>query len=84
MSIFGNFLAILGVSKGPSGVQNEENVIKNSVLFRKRHFLPHFGGFNPPIFPKSPGQGQGVPGGPPGPKGGKIEGLFRKSHFFGV
>ena len=63
MSIFGHFLAILGVHEGPSGVQNEENDIKNNVLFRKYDFLPYFGGLNPPIFPKSPGQGQGVPGG---------------------
>ena len=43
---------ILGVSGGPSGAPNRENVIKNSVLFRKYDFLPHFGGPDPPFFQK--------------------------------
>ena len=57
---------ILGVSGGPSGVQNWENSIQNNVLFRKYHFLPHFGGPDPPFFQKVQVRVRGSRGGVPG------------------
>ena len=57
---------ILGVSGGSSGAPNQENVIKNSDLFRKHHFLPHFGGPDPPFFQKVQVRVRGSRGGVPG------------------